>query len=283
MTTPTGSTPVMAPMAGPPRFGIMASIPMHNDYPRWSTGIKYMPEGCNNGQSFDICDPYDKEDRGMPEEVDWKPFAITVTETCSAFGMSFEERQERVRRLIQSDTERQLGAELWDGAIAQQTPDSPNTWLAKSTEPEFVDLTGVSPAGYVRAIACLEQFLAENNGGQQGVIHATAQLVTVWESFRLLRREGNKILTFKDTLVIPSPGYSGNDPEGTTGSDNIWAYATDMPRWVVGDVQGPFDIEESMDRAENTIDVTASRLALIEWERCRHAGIQVLLSPCGTY
>lgn len=249
--------------------------------------MTYVPEGCGVGQTFSGCDNIVDDnstitDSSLPGIVHWDPYFISVNERCSTFSVRTDEMEGRVRRLLNNMQETILGAELWDGAQAQASGNS-NMWLANNTSPNFVDLSGGTGVGYVRALACLEEYLADNNGGQQGVIHATTQVVTHWESFRLLRREGNNILTFQDTLVIPSPGYSGNDPSGTTGAGNVWAYATDVPRIFLGNVEVYVRPLQSVDRYQNTVSVIAQRPALVEWQLCRHAGIQLDITPCGAY
>jgi hypothetical protein len=252
---------------------------------RWESGIAYTPEGCTTGERFgELCneaaDDHTVADSGVPEAVEWDPYVLSVSETCSTFSGAAEWLPSRVERLLNMDTERQLGEELWDGVIAQATSGSVNTWLADDSQPNFVRLSD-SGVEYIRALACLEQYLADHNGGQQGVIHATVQTVAYWESFRLLRREGNNILTFKDTIIIPSPGYSGNSPDGFTAQGDIWAYATDMPRILLSDVQTFTAPTSTTDRLNNTVKVIAQRFALVEWQRCRHAGIQIDMNPCG--
>jgi hypothetical protein len=271
-------TRVEAPPATSPRYGLLASIPVtKNVDPRWTTGISYKPEGCQEGQTFDICDPDTRNDPTSPDVVEWDPYAISVADVCSTFS-GVDENNARVLRLLNADTERQLGAELWDGAVAQ-SGSLENNWLAVGSNSHgwtFTDLTGASPAGYLESVSCLEQYLAENNSGQQGVIHATAQVVTAWESFRLVRKVGNEVLTFQDNLVIASPGYSGSGPDGM----GIWAYATDMPRIFLDAVQ-TFPAMDSIDRSDNTVTVVAQRIALVEWQKCRHAGIEIDIDPCG--
>lgn len=276
-------TPVQAPPAEAPRIGLLASFPAETDAPRWSTGIAYMPEGCIEGELKEVCAPTENTPSDLPAVVEWDPYFVTVTAECSTFSSPTGEDtvdDSRARRALVADRERQLGLEFWEGGLAQASS-LPNTWLSNDDDPNFVVLSPGSNS-YVRALACLQEFLASNNGGQQGAIHATAQVVTRWESFRLLRRENNRILTMQDHVVVVSPGYTGTDPDGAIGSDNIWAYATDKPRVYLGDtVIAP--IMDTIDRVNNTIQVTASQQALVEFQNCRHAGIQIADDPCSSY
>lgn len=283
---PTGPrTRVPAPLAAAPRFGLLASIPTTNDIARWETGITYVPEGCASGENFgEFCEvPQEITDGTTPDAVEWDPYVLSVNELCSTFSGPMDYLTGRVERLLNQDTERQLGAELWDGTVAQSTtPVLANTWLADDSDPNFVQLDNgaVDP---LDALACLEQYLASNNGGQQGVIHATVQTAAYWESLRLVYKSGAKCYTYKDTLVVTSPGYTGNSPDGITSTGNVWAYATDLPRIFLGGVQMYDRPIQAVDRSQNTVQIVAQRFALVEWQRCRHAGIQINISPCGSY
>lgn len=288
------ATPVPAPPAEAPRFGLLASVDPNPDNSafRWQTGITYAPEGCSDGEVLtDLCDPADLASQTKPDTVTWYPYTLKVEETCTVASSAsndeaIAETRARVERLLNQSTETLIGSELWSGAYAQSgtipgtATDLPNVWLADVANVDI--LTESGPVGFVHALACLEQYLADNNGGKQGMIHATPQIVTHWESFRLLRREGNRILTFKDTIVVPSPGYAGTSPDGTIGDNNIWAYATDKIRiWLERDPRiTAFPSISSIDRLQNTTTIVAQRLALAEWERCRHAGVRIAASVC---
>lgn len=271
-------TPVTAPQAEPPRLGLLASNPpVTGQGERWTGGLTYDPEGCNDGEIFGTCDygtpTTDIENRDF---VSWYPYILSVTTQCSTFSGGAEEVQGRALRLLNQQTETLIGRELWTGDFAQTETDNPNVWLA---HPDSDNLSESGPVGFVHALACLQQYLANNNGGKQGMIHATPQTITHWESFRLLRREGSKILTFQDHIVVPSPGYTGTSPDGDIGNDNVWAYATDMVRvWLTEPTTSePLALA---DRSTNTYISTAQRYALAEWERCRHAGVRLAMDVC---
>lgn len=278
----TGPETISAPLAQAPRYGLLASIPpMSTRLPL--DGITYVPEGCAEGQTRNPCDVADRNVPARREAVEWRPYTISVFDKCSTFsGFTEAEYDARIIRLLNMDTERQLGRELWTGELASLADDQlgnpwPNTWLADVTNVDILSESG--PVGFVHALACLEQYAAENNGGQQAVIHATVQTIVHWEAFNLLRREGNKILTFQDNLVIQSPGYPGTSPDGAVGDNNIWAYVTDMPRIHLGPIQS-YSYKDQVDRENNEVVYEASRLAVVEWERCRHAGVRLAMSVC---
>lgn len=279
----TARNPVEAPLAAAPRFGLLASIvPEKTAEKVWKAGIAYRPEGCVEGSIFDPCEAPERTDPDSPDIVEWNPYIITISDKCSSFSGEWDEYEARVRRRMGMATETLIGNEFWNGTLAQASTDTdgndwPNTWLANVADVDILTESGA--VGLVHGLACLEQYLAENNGGQQGAIHATPQTVTHWESFRLLRREGNRILTFKDTVVIPSPGYTGDDPNGNVADNNVWAYATDMPRIYLGEINVT-DARQTSDWRDNTMVSVAQRRAMVEFEKCRHGGVRLAMTLC---
>jgi hypothetical protein len=282
MTIPGPRFPTKAPEAQVAESGLIisAASPPNGEGTRWLNGIDYEPEGCVTGEPTDPCtvDEYLLTDQ--PPNVLWDPINLTLMTKCSSISSNeFEERQGRARRNLLNDQERQLGAELWDGDLAKLTPESErvNTWLA---DPESVSRLSVAAVGLVHGLACLDAYLTTNNGGQQGMIHATPQTFVHWASFRMLRWIGNRVLSPNGHLVVASPGYSGNSPEGLRASQNVWAYATDMVTVRLGEIKA-YDLKDTIDRLNNDMYAIAERPAMAEWQRCRHAGIQLAVELCG--
>lgn len=286
---------VAAIPANAPNNGLLATSPyvIRDTSPQeWMAGgITYRPEGCQEGTPEIPCvddadNDFSTTPSTPPDSVSWKPFDLTVSEPCTTFGNATAggevdpDLRARAERLLSMDTERQIGDELWTGTLAQRAivgdADFPNIWLADVANVDI--LTESGPVTLTHGLACLQEYLNTHNGGQPGMIHTTAQVATHWESFRLLRREGNKLLTLQDNLVVTSPGYTGSSPDGTVGSNNIWAYATDMVRIYLG----PIRTNLVMDRLQNDLEVKAQRPAIAEWQRCRHAGVRLAVEACDT-
>lgn len=291
--------PINPQPATAPRYGlIVSSDPPFDNSDRWMQGLSYSPEGCGSGVAVDPCisgtNVFDPNNR--PAKVEWLPYNLIVNEDCSLLP-SGDDREARVTRKLSQSQETLIGHELWTGDIASvATTDSfhdangdptslqslpwPNTWLAHNADAEILSPPGQA-VGLVHGLACLEQYLAAN-GGDQGMIHATAQVVTHWASFRLLRREGNKLLTMLDTIVVASPGYSGTGPHGQIADNDIWAYATDPVYVRLGPVKVEGQGGVAVDYRNNNQVVVAQRPALAEWNKCRHAGVQLAVTLCGS-
>lgn len=279
---------VPAPPATEPVIGLLASITPFKGDNGWANPesvIRYLPEGCNeSGGARDRCSPGTNSYASMPDVVEWSPYDLFVTDTCTTYNAELtDDSAARIRRLLLADTERQLGREFWNGDLAQVglLPDGvtpyPNTWLANVADVDI--LTESEPATPAHGMECLDQYLANNNSGQQGAIHATVQTLGQWVTLRVAEFINGKWYSPGGNLIIASPGYSGTDPNGNIGDGNIWAYATDMPRIFLGSpIVNP--IMSTIDYRDNTVEAIAQRPALVEWQRCRHAGVRLDMETC---
>lgn len=284
------TTPVPAPPATEPIHGLIASLTPYKGDDRWMNPeavITYRPEGCNQaGEAHDMCSPAEISSFELgPDIVEWKPYFLQVTERCTTLNNELtEDSVARIKRLMLADSERQLGEEFWSGTLAQSatlpsTDPYPNTWLANVADVDI--LTESGPATLSHGMACLDEYLCDNNSGQQGAIHVTCQVLSQWVTLRIAEFVSGKWYSPGGNLIIASPGYHGTDPNGNIADDNVWAYATDMPRLFLGPVLvNP--VMSSIDWRNNTVETVAQRPALAEWQRCRHAGVRLAVTLCDT-
>lgn len=258
---------------------------------RWENGITYEPECVpDSGTPLDACDPAEVDTPSANATVAWDPYFLQVGYNCGTFGWKGRDWQALVRRRLAADEERQLSAELWRGALAR-AEGYPNRFLASAAADVLTD----GATGLTDGLACLEQYLAECNGGQQGMIHATTQVVDHWLALgHLLRREGNVLYTnSRDTIVVPGAGYDGSGPQspqplegqGTpeaAAEGSVWAYVTGIIEVRLGrvDVLGGPDQPAQMDRTGNSVDLIAERAALASWDLCCHGAVELDVSLC---
>lgn len=278
---------VEAPRASAPRVGLLQSA-VRTTQPDsvWENGIAYDPEGCGGVTTpFDPCDQtHTFPDGERPDDtVEWEPYAVWESERCTGIAHDrtrLDRTRERVRRKLTSTEGFQVERELWTGEVATAAA-FPNRFLADVSNVDI--LTEAGAVGLTHGLACLSQYLAENNGGQQGMIHATPQVVTHWAGLDLLRVEGARLLTIaRGDVVVPGAGYTGSDPDGLGPEDgDVWAYATDMVEVRLGERIETGADPVQIDRPNNVVDVRASRLALASWQGCRHAGARLDIVTCG--
>lgn len=275
------ATVIAAPPAGAARVGLNASAGHPNDGDdRWMNGFTYEPEGCYNGVIVDPCGD-DKDNPAPPTVVTWEPYGIVATYRCSALAAGGKDWQGIARRRLEAVRSFRLEHELWTGDLATAAGWD-NLFLADVTRVDII--TESAGVGLTHGLACLTQYLAETNGGQQGMIHATPQVVTHWAGLGLLRRDGARLYTLaRDDIVVAGSGYTGGDPDGNDASDgDVWAYATDLVDVRLGPVEiiGRPDDPSFIDRTLNTARIRAEQLAIASWEGCRHGGVRLDVETC---
>jgi hypothetical protein len=274
--------PIVPPPAEAPVNGLLVSARKPVDAPgiRWQLGFSYEPEGCVDGTTFDPCDAAPAiVVPTNPSTVEWQPVALSASYRCSTWDYRAKDWQAVVLRRLEADQERQLGFELWTGTLAQ-AKGFPNKRLAGGA---IVDiLTESGPVGLVHGLACLEEYLNTRNGGQRGMIHATAQVASHWSSFGMLLRENDRLRTYQGTEVVTSPGYPGTNPNGGIADDDVWAYATDMVDVRLAEVQYiGLENGAQVNRETNEITVRAQRDAAASWQGCRLGGVRLAVIRCG--
>lgn len=266
--------PVAAVMAAPPLISLLTSAEIVPDKSRWEGGFAYEPEACGE-DNMGILDPCQANQTKTVTlgtgYVEVEPFVIWTGDSCSSMGGGARDWKGRAQRKLDACQSNQIEEELWRGTLARERGWE-NKFLTRDDGIHSSDVVALD-ASPTQALACLEQALAECNCGQQGMIHATPQIITEWIALRLVTREGNRLLTYLGTVVVPGSGYDGSGPHPTTpvapSSGRIWAYATGMVQIRLGPVSiVPGTESEAMNRSTNTITVRAERIAAYSWDCC---------------
>lgn len=253
----------------------------------WKNGIAYEVEACVTPTSpLDICSPGAFPTAQLPSSSEWTPYVTYADWACSTFsrGSELESAYESARRRLLATWQWQVEFELWTGTLAQ-AESYPNRWLADSTNAALLTAAGATP---LQALSCLTQYLADNNGGQQGMIHATPQVVTYWASLDVLIEQGPVLMTkARHDIVVPGSGYNGSSPDGDEATDgSVWAYATDIvevregetdPEGIGGTAGKPI---QWVDPTNNNIVIRAQKRALASFEGCRHAAAEIAIDVC---
>jgi hypothetical protein len=233
----------------PPRLGLTVSANVRvdgadtetrkvgNSEPvRWVQGFSYRPEKCNGGAIFDPSGSLPALDT-VENEIDVHPYEVIGSDESSTFGLGSDalraERLDYARRDYFACESKQIEAELWKGTQSRASGWG-NRFLADANA---VLVEGDRLLGYLTALAALEKAINDGTCGAQGMIHARADTVSLWDTGGALRRVGNMIFTIHDTIIVPGSGYDGSAPRGAAGedpahsgvvpsSDSAWAYAT---------------------------------------------------------
>lgn len=278
-------TPVTAPQARPPGYGLIAAAPVVEDGDlRWAGGWEFLPEGCGIGGRDSIACEGNvgamTPERG-PGVVQGDPLWVWAGDTCSTFGSMGRDWQGRARRQLAAIESYELANELWEGTVT--TADSlANRFLAGPGADSDTVTNG--PTDLVRALGCVEQGLAEALHGAQGMVHVTPQLLLHLVAAQVVQRQGNLWTTPTGHIVVADAGYTGAGPAsvGPTASSQ-WVYGTPIIQVRLGPVMViPGDrLAEAMDRQVNTVVVLAGRLAGFQWaSECAHIAAEVDEGVC---
>lgn len=219
-----------------------------------------------------------------PSTVEWRSYLVRVFEKCSLMSGLARDYADIARAIVEAGTPKAVEREFWDGRFTRADGGS-NLYLTKSGS-TVVNPTPGTAVSFARGLRLLEQALADHGHGAPGFIHCRPE--TIDDTSELLRRQGNVLLTLRDTVVVPGTGYSGLGPQGDSNEKpavgKTWMYATGpvryratavepVPDWDVG--PGGRIPAAAVDRATNTVQVWGRRTALAEWDGRAHFAVYV--------
>lgn len=245
---------------------------------RWINGFSYRPEICNGGDIVDVDGAIEGTPPTIEAQIDVRPYVVEGVDKRSTFGTpkdgEMDEARQFARRQLLACESKQIAKELWTGRLSDGSL-SGNHYLSDANValPE-----GGALLGYVTALAVLEREIKNRTCGQQGMIHARADTVSIWDAGGALRRVGNLILTIHDTIVVADAGYDGSAPLNWTphlpSADAAWAYATT----IVDVRRGAFMVSQTaLDRVNpstNLLTTYERRPAASTWG-CLQIGVRV--------
>jgi hypothetical protein len=274
------------PPAGPPRGAtLLRSANIVNDPDlHWLQGLRWRPLVCGSsqiGQGIEVCAQFSGFTHlSPPANVDYNPPSVAVGIACSAISGEQEMRDtiDRASALLDRCETLGIARELWRGAVA--TGEAwPNDFLANTAT--LTQIASGSSVSVLDALADLENYLASCGCGGTGMIHATAQTVTIWKHLQLIDKDpGGRLSTVLGTTVVADPGYDGSAPNGTvdaTGA-SAWAYATGMIDVRRGPVQlwpKPDALERGVNPGNNDFNAYAYRPFAATFDPCCHGGVLI--------
>lgn len=288
-------SPVPAPQAQPPVYGLVAAAEVADDTSlRWTLGTEWESEHCQLGGAVSIVcegntaamDPEDVTGAGVRGHAP-TPFVVYATDECSAMTRG-REWESRVRRRLEATKSYLIGREFWDGQLAIDDDDAADTYLAAPGS----DVVTTAAASPLVALACVEAGLASHLYGAKGMIHMPAQLLAHFAGAQVVRLSGNTWVSPLGHTVVPEAGYSGNGPN-TAGSPpttdpagaSQWIYGTGQVRIRTGAVttvspENAADLPAVMDWRVNTILAYAYQPVLVEWDTCGLVAAEVNVATC---
>jgi hypothetical protein len=259
-----------APVASPVNLVRSSRIPPDDTDGRWVNGFAYVPEGVGKLTLFDDCSNTEQtiSDTGSFTS-DWQPYVLSAQFKCSTFGFQDADYTGRAMRLLDAATPKMLEEEFWNGTLSNAASLG-NTWLEKAGSTAF------TATSMRQAFGICEQALGDQAYGGRGAIHLPPYLLPYASAEQLVRREGNLLLTAKDTIVIPGSGYG----KMADAPASLHVYATGITDVRLGDIVVVPDagsMAQSIDKGSNTVVVKAERYACASWDELLWVKVTVTL------
>lgn len=294
--------PVPRQVVDPPAFtplpnGLLSVVqtPMTAD-PHWQNGVAWRsrcPATGMGSSTYDEClvvtgsggsppPPAAKVDNVNTTIRAATPFTPYVKFDCSAVG-NLDAMAQAQQALAQSESW-QIERSFWTGVAGGR----PVVWPHLSSAVAAVDesgyllqspvVTGGGPFKPARAMGTLEGLLADCYNGQ-GVIHVPMSVFPVLGGAMNsgFAQRGAQIITSNGNVVAVGAGYPGTGPDGVAPpAGQAWIYGTGAVFMYRGTVRA-IPPAQSMNRAENTIEMIAERTYVFGWDCC-HVGVLVDLT-----
>lgn len=265
--------PINAPQPVAGRRGLLrAAVPLMGVPAGWQNGVTFDPESCTVVGPIDVncwADDFTKTPPDLPGIVAFRPYAALGGDVCSTMAASGRDRRGRAERNLTATESWQVEREVFDGVISatRDDVDHVNPFLTDGN----ADAATSAPTPPKYALAAMERALADCLHGQRGMIHATPDVVSLWDADGLVRVEGELLLTVHDTIVVPGTGYSGDDPDGDTATaGSSWAYGTPVMYLLQASIEtvGGDDQPGRVDRSVNTETYLVERVQVVLWNPC---------------
>lgn len=239
-TDPATFETLASPPLSPPVINLVTSsrnpAPVDPDGKplRWELGFGYQPIPNVPAAGYDWRADAAIDANDPQERINVAPWLAEVSDKCSAIGFSEHAFVDRALAGLRAATPKQVETEFWTGAIAQASG-CPNLYLAADVA-DILNPTLGTAVSQAEAFELLEQAIADAGCGGRGMIHVPAELTPILTG---VRREGNLLLTARDTIVVSGSGYDGSGPPSATGhaptATTAWAYATGIVSTFIGD------------------------------------------------
>lgn len=285
-----------APVALPSQFGLLESLGATPGEGHWQQGVLYQAYCPTGGSTWEEClavtgvgpppPPPTKTATGGLDLRLATPVIVYAMFQCSAVGLPDVEdlAGQALTRVEGWQLERSFWTGLAGPAGAQQPTTFPhlaaNAGLTFATGPfpgqlatlqtAATVVTGAASGDPAAALGALEQALADCYKGQ-GVIHVPIAALSTLASAALIDRRGARLETFAGNQVVAGGGYPGTSPAGAApATGTSWLYATGRPFIYRGPPRASA-VRDSLNRAENTVQMLAERAFLVGWDCCHFA------------
>lgn len=221
---------------------------------------------------------------GLPDYLDYEPFFIEVEKQRSGMGLINKDEFAVALRQLEAATQKAVEAELWRGLTAQEAAND-NLYLADATKAGDT-VIAASSAGVTpdKALALLEQSIANSPYGGGGVIHLTRDVASALGSRLLYKKDSGEshATTRLGTPVVIGSGYDGSGPgtgaDYTPSATNKWAYVSGPVVVHLGKPEVENEgLNQGFNPATNDMLIKASRAAAVFFDPSLHYAARITL------
>lgn len=259
-------------------FGLFSISRIIEEGPgHWQQGVEWEPAVCGAASLYP-CPTCVQNDAGTeplkvyedgPGTDFATPFTVYGSFHCSPIG-NWDRASERARQLLANGEER--AAEL---GIANGT----NHTSKALQDASSVDVTPTpgTAVSVAEGLAILEAYIGANGSGKGAIIANRRELLLANENGKLIEREGDHLETVLGTPVAAVGGWDGRTGPNNdaAGAGEAWIFALgSAPRIWRSDVFMTAERENSLDTAQNNLDILAERTYVIGWD-CFTAAVLV--------
>ena len=228
----------------------------------YPTGCASLWEPCSTG-TFRL-----KEEESEIPQARFDSFVVYKPVMCSGIGLN-----PLAARKLSDKLEAVLDAVASAGverALAEGVLESTNPFFGDSDVDVLAGGAAVS-AGV--ALSYLENAIGRTC--RQGMIHATPATISALQAIpdgsdALVTANGNTVVSGDGYIDVDTPDLAAQDPDGTTD----WMFATGPVQVYLGPIEAR-DIEEALDRSDNTVVFRAERYVVAYWDTALQAAILV--------
>lgn len=262
----------------------------------WENGINYRtlcPEG---GRTYSACPPSSdvpQSDTGIPkltvDQLDLRgatPVTVYERFDCAPVGWAEDGLQDLAERALGRISSYQVELGFATGTAGPANDQVVHPHLQSNTDvtediyendgaillSEAATVLGPGAAvDPVQAFVNLEAALAQCYKGE-GYIHVPAGYGSALVAADLIRLVSGRWRSANNHTVVLGDGYPGDAPDGTDPANpgEAWFYATGQVWYYKSGVRS-FTLEQTLDRARNTVHALAERTYLVAYECCLFA------------
>lgn len=265
---------------------------------RWQNGFSYLPMSNGELDLFSDCGPEGEQIPVTKNGVAtmWQPYVLSARFRCSLMGYNVADYQARAAGLLEAATPKMLEYEFWHGTL-NQAAGWENLYLDSGPTDVY------SAVSILDAVGTCEYYLGLIGYGGRGMIHMSSYLAPYLQLAS--RREGNLLLTNRDTIVVPGGGYGAYPaaiapqdsspgqakqqasspeqyaaPPKPTGPFKIFATGiTDVRLGEIVPVPDNDSFYQAVDRSTNSVMVGAQRYGCVSWDGVAFAQVNLTLTP----